>query len=195
MAASQAALTPEDKALAEAIGTSVAAKMGKVIISVDLPLFFTALQVRKVITPLATATPLTVPPLTTIVLTQAVPAGQTYIQSTYQFAFDQDEVFSINTVFDNNAVSSFTDPLLYRMGYLTPILFSQVGALPYAQRQIVTTITNLSSAYQNIVLYTGAALMNNQSWQAIIDNFFDIIENIISSQEALEALNARRGTG
>ena len=188
-------LTPQDTALAEAIGSSVAEKVGKVVVSVDLPLFFTALQVKKVVTPIASATPLMIPPLTTVILTEAVPAGQTYLQSTYQFAFDQDEVFSILTVFDNNAVSSFSDPLLYRMGYLTPILFTQVGALPYAQRQVVTTITNLSGAWQNIVLYTGAALLNNATWQAIIDNFFDTIEGIISSQEALEAQRARRGTG
>ena len=59
-----AALTPEDKALAEAIGASVAEKVGKVVVSVDLPLFFTALQVKKVVTPIASATPLMIPPPT-----------------------------------------------------------------------------------------------------------------------------------
>jgi hypothetical protein len=188
-------LSAEGQALADAIGASVLKSLGKVRISVDTALFFASLSVKKILTTNAVVVPLAVPPYTTLVLTEAVPQGQTYLIALQQLAFDQDQALSIQTVIDNSPSLTYYDPSMFRMAYIEPINFIQTGNIPYAQRQLVTTITNLTAATQNISIITFGGYITNATWKLIIDNFFDIVQGVITSQAALEALAASKGGG
>jgi len=175
-------VSPEGQALADAIAKAV----GKVRLSVDTAMLFLTLSVKKVVTTSGTVTPLVIPPNTTLVLTEPVPQGQTFIIALTQLAFDQDQALAFTSSLDGNPALTYNDPSMFRMAYVVPLVSLSVANLPYAQRQAVTTIQNLTGASQNISIITFGGFIDNQDWKLILDNFFSVIEGVISGQAAVE---------
>jgi hypothetical protein len=136
-----------------------------------------------------------VPPLATLVVTETVPQGQVYLVALQQLAFDQDQALSITVSFDNDPGLTYTDPSLFRMAYIVPLINTQTGVIPSAQRQVVTTIVNLTGASQNLVVITGAGYMTNNDWQRIVNNFFSDIQAIITGQGGAKVATTTTAAG
>ena len=147
---------------------------GKIRLNINFLELFTTLIEEGIILPYDTIVPLTVPALSTIVITDTVDTGYVSVLAEERIVVGTDNALVLTAVFDTNKMT-LVDPSMVQARYAYPRNYFATGALIPVRRNVVITVTNVTGSDVNLSVEDIGGKVRTDVWNKIIAKYFKTV--------------------